>query len=388
MENTATRTLINFYGMTDKVTGNIVHRILILNTVEYSINGISNVILSHINSLKRRGNYSIYITQWGEVNITYRQAFEENGVVCFDVPPRKSGILNYIRSLKYILKNNKFDIVHIHGNSGTMAIEAQIAKKYSDAKVIVHLHNSTCSHPLLYGPNSLLAAVMKKNADCLVACSKLAGDWLYKKGYVVLPNAIDIDKFAFNEQARQEIRRRYAISDDEFVLGHVGLFNEQKNHKFLIEVFAEYLKINPKSRLLLVGSGEKVEAIKTQAKLLGVFDKVIFAGTQQDMPAYYSAFDIFVFPSLWEGLGIVNIEAQASGLYGLLSYFVPQDVNIAGKLKYLQLHIADWVCELDSFCKNYQRRVASDANIVAIRQAGYDLCELSDKLLEIYKYKL
>ena len=357
--------------------------ILIINTVEYSINGISNVILSYINSLKNSSDCSIYITQWGEVNIKYRNAFEENDVACFDVPPRKSSILNYIRSLKSVLKENNFDIIHIHGNSGTMAIEARIAKKYSNAKVIVHLHNSTCSHPLLYGPNSLLTAIMKKNADCLVACSKLAGDWLYKKDYVVLPNAIDIDKFTFNEQARREIRSKYAIDDDEFVLGHVGLFNEQKNHKFLIEVFAEYLKINPKSRLLLVGTGEKVEEIKTQTKSLGVYDKVIFAGAQQDMPAYYSAFDIFVFPSLWEGLGVVMLEAQANGLHILVADSVPAEVKLSDNICFKNLSdgAIAWADKIERIRNQCDARC--DVRISLIK-AGYDLSSLTTKINDLY----
>ena len=358
--------------------------ILIINTVEYSINGISNVILSHINSLKNSSDCSIYITQWGEVNIKYRQAFEENDVACFDVHPRKSSILNYIRSLKSFLKENNFDIIHIHGNSGTMAIEARIAKKYSDAKVIVHLHNSTCSHPLLYGPDSLLTKIMKRNADYLVACSKLAGDWLYKKDYVVLPNAIDIEKFAFNEQARREIRNKYAIDDDEFVLGHVGLFNEQKNHKFLIEVFAEYLKINPKSRLLLVGTGEKVEEIKTQAKALGVYDKVVFAGAQQDMPAYYSAFDIFVFPSLWEGLGIVNIEAQANGLAVLNSTSVPNEVKFSDRVIFKKLNdgASSWAKQVEEVRIEFKDRYAP---IERLKKSGYDIDGQEVLLRNIYK---
>ena len=358
-------------------------KILIINVIQYNITGIANVILSHIKSLKGiDANNEIAITSYGELNEVYTDSFVNYGVGILRVDNRNKP-LQYYKDLRKIIKKGMYDIIHIHGNSGTMAIEARIAKKYSNAKVIVHLHNSTCSHPLLYGPNSLLTAIMKKNADCLVACSKLAGDWLYKKDYVVLPNAIDIDKFTFNEQARQAIRSKYAINDDEFVLGHVGLFNEQKNHKFLIEVFEEYLKINPKSRLLFVGTGEKVEEIKTQAKSLGVYDKVVFAGAQQDMPAYYSALDIFVFPSLWEGLGIVNIEAQANGLAVLNSTSVPNEVKFSDRVIFKKLNdgAASWAEQIEQLRVMFVGRYAP---IKQLKQCGYDVRDQASCLLQIY----
>ena len=361
-------------------------KILIINVIQYNITGIANVILSHIKSLKGiDANNEIAITSYGELNEVYTDSFVNYGVGILRVDNRNKP-LQYYKDLRKIIKKGMYDIIHIHGNSGTMAIEARIAKKYSNAKVIVHLHNSTCSHPLLYGPNSLLTAIMKKNADCLVACSKLAGDWLYKKDYVVLPNAIDIDKFTFNEQARQAIRSKYAINDDEFVLGHVGLFNEQKNHKFLIEVFEEYLKINPKSRLLLVGTGEKVEAIKTQAKALGVYDKVIFTGVQQDMPAYYSAFDIFVFPSLWEGLPIVTVEVQASGLPVICSFAVSPEIILSERfiLKDLKDGACSWAEQVEEVRKKFKDRYAP---IKELSDAGYNVSNQGNRLAQLYRIR-
>lgn len=357
-------------------------KILILNTIEYSINGIASVILSHVKSLSKVNQLSV--TCWGNTDSKYEIEFSRMNVITCSVASRKEELLKYRKQLKNLLKSNPFDIIHIHGNSGTMAIETRLAKKYSKARVIVHLHNSTCSHPVLYGPNSLLTYIMKRNADCLVACSRLAGDWLYKKNYVVLPNAIDINKFAFNEVARKDIRKKYGIEDDTFVIGHVGLFNEQKNQAFLVKVFSEYLKINTDARLMLVGDGMLKADIERLCVELGVSDKVIFAGVQHDMPAYYSSFDMFVFPSCWEGLGIVNIEAQASGLPVFASDAVPEEVALSDNVVFMDLQsgAVAWAEQVENMRKACKARYAP---IDEMKKQGYDLAEQSDKLAEIYK---
>lgn len=360
-------------------------KVLIVSTVRYRLTGIPKIILSHIVALKDKLNCEITVTEWDDVDESVKVLFERYGIEEYNLPKRKGEFKKYLQRLKRIIKKNNFDIIHIHGNSGTMAFEAKIAKKYSKARVIVHLHNSTCSHPKLFGPDSLLTKIMKKNADCLVACSKLAGDWLYKDYYVVLPNAIDLKRFAFNEQKRKAVRAQYNIPDDTFVIGHVGVFNEQKNQEFLLKVFAEYQKINYNSRLLLVGDGANKEHIISFAKTLKIEEKVIFAGIQQDMPAYYSAFDIFVLPSIWEGFGIVNIEAQANGLYVIASDAVPSEVNLTHNVSFIELNIENWLNKLGERRDDYNRKVISENNISSIKNAGYDIADLSNKIFEIYK---
>lgn len=358
-------------------------KILIINTIQFRINGVANVILSNISSLLNSVDCDIAVTEWGDVNKKNRDRFIELSVKEYYLCSRQDSLFKYLHQLKKILKQNSFDVIHIHGNSGTMAFEAKIAKKYSNARVIVHLHNSTCSHPKLFGPDSLLTKIMKKNADCLVACSKLAGDWLYKGNYVVLPNAIDLERFAFDEQKRKLIREQYNIPEDTFVIGHVGVFNEQKNHEFLLNVFAEYLKINSNSRLVLVGDGANKENIVSLAKTLNIEENVIFAGIQQDMPAYYSAFDIFVFPSLWEGLGIVDIEAQANGLAVLNSMAIPSEVKFSDRVAFKRLDdgIASWAEQIEQLRVKFVGRYAP---IEQLKQCGYDVRDQASRLLQIY----
>ena len=354
-----------------------------INTIQFRINGVANVILSNISSLLNSVDCGIAVTEWGDINKKNRDRFIELSVKEYYLCSRQDSLFKYLHQLKKLLKENNFDIIHIHGNSGTMAFEAKIAKKYSNARVIVHLHNSTCSHPKLFGPDSLLTKIMKKNADCLVACSKLAGNWLYKDNYVVLPNAIDLKRFTFNEHKRKKIRAQYNIPEDTFMIGHVGVFNEQKNHEFLLKVFAEYLKINSNSRLLLVGDGVNKERIVSLAETLNIEEKVIFAGIQQDMPAYYSAFDIFVFPSLWEGLGIVNIEAQANGLAVLNSTSVPNEVKFSDRVIFKKLNdgATSWAEQIEQLRVMFVGRYAP---IKQLKQCGYDVRDQASCLLQIY----
>ena len=359
-------------------------KILIINVIQYNINGIANIILSHIKSLKSvNEDFEIAVTSYGELDNFYVGNFSELGVGVIKVPSRQKLFL-YSTELRKIITNNNFDVIHIHGNSGTMALEARIAKKYSNARVIVHLHNSTCSHPKLFGPDSLLTKIMKKNADCLVACSKLAGDWLYKDNYIVLSNAIDLERFAFDEQKRKLIREQYNIPEHTFVIGHVGVFNEQKNHEFLLKAFAEYLKINSNSRLLLVGDGVNKGRIVSLAKTLNIEEKVIFAGIQQDMPAYYSAFDIFVFPSLWEGLPIVTVEIQANGLPAICSLAVSSEIAMSERfiLKDLKDGVLSWARQIEEIRAKYKDR---DAPISELCNAGYNISDQGNRLMQIYR---
>lgn len=358
-------------------------KILIINTIQYNINGIANVILSHIKSLIGNNNeVTIDITSYGILDNYYSDFFRFHGIKIFNISNRRK-FLSYVKQLSKIVVAKEYDIIHIHGNSGSMAIEAKIAKKFSKGKVVVHLHNSTCSHPIIFGPNGLLVQIMKKNADCLVSCSKAAGLWLFKENFYVLPNAIDLEKFKFNLSERLKIRSSFNILDSDFVIGHVGLFNEQKNQKFLVNIFAEYQKINPSSILLLVGTGDKFNEIQQLTKSLGINDRVIFVGNSNNMTAFYSAFDLLAFPSLWEGLPIVLIEAQANGLPIVASSAISEEVKFSNKVifKKLKDNAQEWAIEIEKFRISFQDR---DAPIQKMIEEGYDISNLGAKLLSLY----
>ena len=158
----------------------------------------------------------------------------------------------------------------------------------------------------------------------------------------ILPNAIEPERFKFSEVFRKEIRKRYGINDDDFVIGHVGRFYPQKNHDFLIDIFHEIRKQQPNAKLLLLGDGPLQDKIRQKINSLGITGSVIFAGLQKDPSPFYSAMDVFAFPSLWEGLGIVLLEAQYNGLPCVVSEAVPKEVTISNLLTYSSFDVDEW----------------------------------------------
>jgi glycosyltransferase EpsF len=209
-------------------------------------------------------------------------------------------------------------------------------------------------HHQAYG-NNILCKLMripcKIFATHWLACGEAAaingwGSSALKKGKVtILPNAIDPERFKFSESARREIRAKYGIAEDDFVVGHVGRFYPQKNHEFLIDVFAELHKQKSNAKLLLLGDGPLQEHIKQKVESLGLTSTVIFAGLQKDVAPFYSAMDVFAFPSLWEGLPLTLVEAQYTGLPCVVGENVTKETIITNKVHVVPLSSIKPMCE-------------------------------------------
>lgn len=172
----------------------------------------------------------------------------------------------------------------------------------------------------------------------------------------ILPNAIDPERFKFNEFARKEIRAKYGIKDDDFVIGHVGRFYPQKNHDFLIDVFAEVRKQKMNAKLLLLGEGPLQDKIRQKVESLGLAEAVIFAGLQKEPAPFYSVMDVFAFPSLWEGLPLTLVEAQYSGLPCVVSENVTKEVDVSSNIEYLQMQKKLWIKSLLETSENKIRK--------------------------------
>ena len=218
---------------------------------------------------------------------------------------------------------------------------------------IIHSHNTQSSRPnfLINILHNINKRRIKKYCDYFYACSEEAGYWMYPKDIVksarftIIHNAIDLNKFKFNPVIRKRIRQELGISDDTKVIGHVGRFTPQKNHKFLIDFYEEVYKKNKNSVLILIGTGPLYEEIKQKVKSLNLEKNVLLLGKKVNVHDYYQAFDAFVLPSIYEGLGIVLIEAQASGLPCLTSDRVPSISKITDNIQYISLDstISEWI---------------------------------------------
>lgn len=197
---------------------------------------------------------------------------------------------------------------------------------------IAHSHNSNQDKNLKYLIKLHYMKKIPAFATALFACGKDAGDWMFGgKQYHVMANAVEVKKYQYKPSVAEKIRNEWNISD-ELLVGHVGRFNPQKNHTFLIDIFYEIQKINPYARLLLVGDGDGKKEIQEKARELGIADHIIFAGVRTDVEEQMQAMDVFVFPSLYEGLPVTMVEAQAAGLPCIISDQVPEECIITTNL--------------------------------------------------------
>ena len=266
----------------------------------------------------------------------------------------------YCKDVEVFLKTHpEYQIVHSHTSSKS-AIPLRIAKKCGVPVRISHSHNMILENR--FSPKEVIRKVLKKPLRKVsthnFACSKDAAIWLYgedfwKNGKVrIMKNAIDLERFSFQKEKRQALRKEYDL-EDAFVVGHVGRFDLPKNHDFLLKIFAEIKKQKNNAILMLVGDGARREEIKRQAEQLGLDDAVRFMGIREDVPDLLHTMDVFLFPSLSEGLGIVLIEAQTCGLPCFTSKdVVPKEAQISNLLTFISLedspkYWADCVLQTD-----------------------------------------
>lgn len=308
--------------------------------------GVESVVMNYYRHIDRSKIQFDFICDNDSTNIPYDEIEKLGGRVIL-VPPYQK-VFKYQKELKRIFKENKYKIVHSHIN--TLSVFPLYAAKCAKVPVrIAHSHSTTNKKEW---KKNLLKQVLRQfskvYATNYMCCSELAGRWLfgnkeYDKGNVyLLNNAIDLDKFKYDEKIRKQKRKELNINDSTLVIGHIGRFVAQKNHTFLIDIFNEVHKQNNDSLLMLVGQGPLMNEIQEKVNNLGLKDSVIFLGQRNDANELYQAMDIFVLPSLYEGLGTVLIEAQINDLYVLASTEVPLEAQISNKIEFLNLNKDLW----------------------------------------------
>lgn len=260
----------------------------------------------------------------------------------YHVPKKSKNYFGYLRGLRKIFNTGEYKIVHSHLDAMSMTVLKQ-AKKCNIPIRIAHSHNTQhlTNNFIKILINEYARKTIKDYATHLFSCSEVAGRWLFgneavKEGKVsIIKNAIEIDKFTFDEEKRKDFRRKLGISQNEFVIGHVGRFDYQKNHEFLLDVFADVLRTVQNAKLILVGDGDLREKIENKISTLNIKNNVILLGVREDVDNLYNLFDLFLLPSHFEGLGIVVIEAQTNGLPCIVSDAVPKEAKVTEKIKFL-----------------------------------------------------
>lgn len=363
--------------------GRFMVRILVVITTSFvPYGGLASVMMNFYRAIDKTRFHIDFASTNLELNPKLALELKQNGSKYYGLGNRKKFIINYAKSLDRVLKNGKYDVIHVNSNSATATLELLVAYKNGIQKRIVHNHTSICDHKIL---NNLLKPVFNKLYTDAVACSDKAGKWLFTNNdFRVLNNGINADKFAFNASNRTFVRDKYHIDDSKVVLGHVGKIYKPKNHLYLINVFNQYLKRNNNAILLLVGDGVMRKKVETEVKSLGIECNVIFAGMQTNVEAYLSAMDYFVFPSIWEGMPLSVIEAQAAGLNCFISDTIDSDVIVTKDVTSLPIIEVDevWSSVIPTNLPE-NREARSKENIARIKEAFFDsnaCCKVLEKI--------
>ena len=360
-------------------------KIKVLNVISKLVyGGTESVIYNYYSNIDLE-NFESYIITRTAIDVDVVKKFENIGFKVYIVGdwekhPYKVGI-----KIFKILKNEKFDIIHSHLSHTNFYF--MILGKIAGIKIrISHSHltykDENFKQKLKHFIYKELILLFSTN---LMACTKAAAIDLYGKrdGVFILKNAIDSDKFIYNKKVRDEYRRKLKINDGDFVYGNVGRLTKQKNQLFLLKIIYELKKKEKNLKLLLVGDGELKEKLFDEIKNLNLSENIIFLSNRDDVNCLYQAMDAFILPSLYEGLGIVLIEAQASGLQCYASkYVVPAEASITNKCMFISLdkNEVEWA-EMILKNKNLSRKSEKEALI----KSGYDLSTEKNKLVNYYK---
>ena len=302
------------------------------------------------------------------------------------------GICRYVSYIKSFFKTHNYDIVHSHFNQ-VDSIVFPIAKNSGVKHCISHSHNTRYSNSKIKSiRNWIMCLPLKKQADTWAACSVLAGTFLYGNDFNVSPkallinNAIKVEKYRFNPEIRKKKRDELGLKDNQIVLGNVGSLNPQKNQVFLLQIFADLLKLDDGKDyiLLIVSDGPLKNKLIEESKRLEIADRVKFLGRRDDVNQLFQAMDVFLLPSLYEGLPVVGIEAQASGLPCLFSNTITKEVEICNTTFWaINRGTSDWVNAIKRSLDNKREDPR-----MAFLEKGFDINKEAERLAMYYLKQL
>lgn len=347
--------------------------------------GVESVIYNYFSHMNLE-NFEVSIIGHGIRVQACANRFNALGLKIYNITPKSESLARNLKEMKEIFDTHHFDIIHSHLTE--WACVPMILGWLSGVKVrINHSHMSEkprgLKNKIYYGTRLFLG---KAFATDYFACGRDAGIYLFGKRAVesgkvkLIPNAIDFDQFQYNPVLRSEVRASAGIQEQTIVLGHVGRFFEQKNHRFLLEVFRIYHTHHPDSILLLFGDGELKNEIAEMVHRDGLGDCVRFMGVRSDIARWYKAMDVFVLPSFYEGFPVVGVEAQASGLPCLFANSITREIAISPYADFLPLEqgAEAWADRIDLI-----RGFAVRENAV-LDQNHYDIMKNAGRLERFY----
>lgn len=327
----------------------------------------------HIDKEKVQFDFLLYSA---ERENTYIDEIEQMGGRVYLLPTKKEGFLKSLLTIRQVVKENDYKIVWRHTNTPFKAIDLIMAKWGGAEHTILHSHSANV-RGLVKISGKITRELFLQFVTERYACGVEAGKWMYgKKTYQIVKNGIDINKYRYHIDVRQKYREEFGLLDS-LVVGHVGRFEKVKNHEFLLKLLKKLIIENKKIVMVFVGEGPLMSEIHEKAVEFGLEKNIRFLGIRSDIPELLQMMDVFVLPSLWEGVPVTLVEAQAAGLPCVVSGNVPTEVKILSSMKFVGLEetIETW-----SDCIMNALKTERVDESEKVRAAGYDVACVADEL--------
>lgn len=348
-------------------------KILIVTTVKVGYDGLTSHIFSYIKNMDKNGMQIDLVSARGIDEKIMPQLKAVGFHEIYRLESRDADQLKYFVQLTKLIRRNKYHIMHVHGNSSTLAVDLFAGVMGGCRVRIAHSHNTSCQHMFL---NRILKPFFLACCTNRFACSEAAGKWLFGQGpFVVIPNGKEIEKYLFNPDKRKKMRDSLGLADGVIAICHVAAFVPTKNHTFVIDMFDQLVKEENGFELYLFGiDGVTLESVKQQISRSAYINKIHLMGTRDDIQDYLQAMDIMILPSRYEGFPLSMMEGQISGLICMASTNVSNTVNITGKIEFLPINngVSPWI---DAIKKHKEQGIARYTKGICetFTQAGFNI---------------
>lgn len=350
--------------------------------------GVEAFAMNYFRELQKKDVIFDFVCMYGK--IAYEDEIQALGGQIFNVPNVKTNYFGYKKEFLKILENENYDAVHVNMLSAANMVPLRLAHRAGVKKVIAHSHNASAPGIVRNVMHMVNRGKISRYANVKAACGKKAAEFMFGERSVqngdvhLMQNAVDIQRYLFFEEKRRKIRELLGW-ENKFVVGHVGRFEAQKNHAAVIEIFREVLKTEPDAKLCLVGDGEFKSSVEEKVRECGLTDSVYFAGVRTDVENYLSAMDVFLMPSLFEGLPFALVEAQANGLPCVVSDTISREAFLTEKICVLSLQQAyhDWAECIVQY-QGYQRQDNTEVSD-RLERAHFDIKVEAGRLKSLYQ---
>jgi glycosyltransferase EpsF len=347
--------------------------------------GVANFVLNYYKKMNKDKIIFDFVTH-GKEEAFHKDLIRSGSKIFYFKTIGQVGMKKYYKQLKSILNHNEYNAIHINEGHIT-GVAALMCKLLGAKKVVCHAHTSACPNRKHTPFMPIFRYLTVKYGDIHLACGEKAAKFTYGNiDYIKINNAIDVKRFcSIQANPSKELKLKYGIDNECFVIGHIGTFIEIKNHSYILRIFSQVAKRKKNTKLVLVGDGVLKDKIIDEAKKLNIINNVIFMGIQTDIPSIINMLDVFLLPSLHEGLPLVGIEAQAAGVPCLFSNTIDKDVDLGmGSVKFLPIdenHVSNWCEEIMSLTNS---KVSPEKRTSILQNSGYDVNVEALKLFEIY----